>query len=103
VLFHDGIPEAPVPVPGVFSRVASHNDEIAGSVPEMMRPDPADIAVARCIFAFVTIMVALTISHVALESGFSNQGIHNILLTGALITGVILAVEYFGRKLRKSK
>jgi hypothetical protein len=69
----------------------------------MMRPDPADMAVARCIFAFVTIMVALTISHVALELGFSNQGIRNIALTGALITGVILAVEYFGRKLRKPK
>jgi hypothetical protein len=69
----------------------------------MMRPDPADMAVARCIFAFVTIMVALTISHVALELGFSNQSIRNIALTGALITGVLLAVEYFGRKLRKLK
>jgi hypothetical protein len=68
-----------------------------------MRPDPADMAVARCIFAFVTIMVALTISHVALELGFSNQSIRNIALTGALITGVLLAVEYFGRKLRKLK
>jgi uncharacterized membrane protein len=69
----------------------------------MMRPDPADMAVARCIFAFVTIMAALTISHVALELGFSNQSIRNIALTGALITGVLLAVEYFGRKLRKLK
>jgi hypothetical protein len=69
----------------------------------MMRPDPTDMAVARCIFAFVTIMVALTISHVALELGFSNQSIRNIALTGALITGVLLAVEYFGRKLRKLK
>jgi hypothetical protein len=69
----------------------------------MMRPDPADMAVARCIFAFVTIMVALTISHLASELGFSNQGIRNIALTGAFVTGVILAVEYFGHKLRKPK
>jgi membrane associated rhomboid family serine protease len=69
----------------------------------MIRPDPTDMAVARCIFAFVTIMIALTISHVALEFGFSNQSVRNVALIGALIAGVILAVEYFGYKLRKPK
>jgi len=69
----------------------------------MMRPDPTDMAVARCVFASVTIMAAFTISHIALELGFSNQSIRNVALTGALVTAVILAVEYFGHKLRKPK
>jgi hypothetical protein len=70
---------------------------------DLMRPDPADLAVARCIIAFVTIMVAVTISHVALQLGFSDQTICNAALSGAVITGVFLAVEYFGQKLRKPK
>jgi hypothetical protein len=93
---HDGItPRDPGPFPaGVSSRVVTVY---------LMRPDPADVAVARCIFAFVTIMIAVTISHVALELGFTDQGIRNAALAGALITGVVLAVEYFGHKLRKPK
>jgi hypothetical protein len=68
-----------------------------------MKPNPVDMAVARCIAAFVTIMIAFTLAHVAFELGYSDRGIRDIALTGALVTAVILAVEYFGHKLRKPK
>jgi hypothetical protein len=70
----------------------------------MMRPDPAEIAIARCVFAFSTIVIALTLSYVAhYEIGLSEQDIRDIALTGAIFMGLILAIEYFGEKLRKPK
>jgi hypothetical protein len=55
-------------------------------------------------FAFSTIVIALTLSYVAhYEIGLSEQDIRDIALTGAIFMGLILAIEYFGEKLRKPK
>jgi hypothetical protein len=69
----------------------------------MMRPDPTELAVARCFFAFFTITVAFTVSHVAYEMGFSGEEIRGRALIGAFITGLFLALKYFGHTPRKPK
>jgi hypothetical protein len=69
----------------------------------MMRPDPTELAVARCFFAFFTITVAFTISHVAYEMGFSGEQIRGTALIGAFIIGLSLALKYFGHKPREPK
>jgi hypothetical protein len=47
---------------------------------------------------------AFILSHVAhYERGFSEQEIRDIARTGAIVMGLILAIEYFGDKLRKPK
>jgi hypothetical protein len=69
-----------------------------------MRPDPTDVAIARCLFAFLTIMIAFTIGYVShYDMGFSEEDIRDVALFGSSIVGVLLALEYFGGRHRKPK
>ena len=69
-----------------------------------MKPDKTDAAVARCIFAFITIIIAFVAAYVAhYQLGFADHDIRNAALTGACVAGTFLAVEYFSSKVRRPK
>jgi hypothetical protein len=52
----------------------------------------------------LAVMAAVTVGYVAhYDLGFSREEIRSPALVGAIVIGALLAVEHFGKKLRKSK
>jgi hypothetical protein len=50
------------------------------------------------------VAAALTVAHVAhYDFGFSSHEIRTPAITGAIVIGALLAVEHFGKNLRKPK
>jgi hypothetical protein len=71
---------------------------------EMADPRNEKIIVLRWFVAVGTIFTALTVGYVAhYELGLSREEIRTPALTGAAIIGMLMAIEYFGKRLRKPK
>lgn len=67
-------------------------------------PKDLDQCVAACIAAIGTIVTALSMGYIAhYEFGFSRQEIRTPAVVGAAVIGLLVATEYFGKKLRKPK
>jgi hypothetical protein len=69
-----------------------------------MASGPSEIAVFRWFAAIGTIVTALSVGYIAhYDFGFSRQEIRTPAVIGAAIIGLLVAIEYFGKKLRKPK
>jgi hypothetical protein len=69
-----------------------------------MKAGPYEIAVYRWLFAVGTIVTALFVGYIAhYKFGFSRQEIRIPAVVGAAVIGLLVATEYFGKKLRKPK
>jgi hypothetical protein len=69
-----------------------------------MESGPSDLAILRWFAAIGTIVTALSMGYIAhYEFGFSRQEIRTPAVVGAAVIGLLVATEYFGKKLRKPK
>jgi hypothetical protein len=69
-----------------------------------MNSDPTTTAILRWFLAVGAIVTAFSVSYVArYDFGFSRQEIRIPAVVGAAVIGLLVAIEYFGKKLRKTK
>jgi hypothetical protein len=69
-----------------------------------MESGPSDLAILRWSAAIGTIVTALSMGYIAhYEFGFSRQEIRTPAVVGAAVIGLLVATDYFGKKLRKPK
>jgi hypothetical protein len=69
-----------------------------------MESGPSDLAILRWFAAIGTIVTALSMGYIAhYEFGFSRQEIRTPAGVGAAVIGLLVATDYFGKKLRKPK
>jgi hypothetical protein len=69
-----------------------------------MEPGPAQTAVLQWLAAVGAIVAALTVAYVAhYHFGISLREIRIVAALSASTIAALLAIEYFGRKLRKPK
>ena len=65
---------------------------------------PSEIAISRLLAAVGAIVTALSVGYIAhYDLGFSRQEIRTQAVICAVIIGLLMATEYFGKKLRKPK
>lgn len=69
-----------------------------------MKSGPTEIAVFRWLAAVGAIVAAVWVAHIAHNNfGVSLQEIRVLAAIGISTIAALLAIEFFGRKLRKSK
>jgi hypothetical protein len=69
-----------------------------------MESDPTATAIWRFLAAVGTIVTALAAGYIAhYDFGFSRQEIRTPAVVGAAVIGLLIATEYFGKKLKKPK
>jgi hypothetical protein len=69
-----------------------------------MESGPSEIAILRWFAAVGAIVTALSVGYIAhYDFGFSRQEIRTPAVVGAAIIGLLVATEYFGKRLRKPK
>jgi hypothetical protein len=69
-----------------------------------MESGPSATAIFRWLAAVGAIVTALSVGYIAhYDFGFSRQEIRTKAVIGAAIIGLLMATEYLGKKLRKSK
>jgi hypothetical protein len=69
-----------------------------------MKSAPSATAIFWWFAAVGTIVIAFSVGYIArYDLGFSRQEIRTPAITGAAIIGLLVATEYFGKKLRKPK
>ena len=69
-----------------------------------MESGPSEIAVSRWLAGVGAIVTALSVGYIAhYDLGFSRQEIRTQAVIGAAIIGLLMASEYFGKKLRMPK
>ena len=69
-----------------------------------MESRPPETALSRWLAAVGAIVTALSLGYIAnYDLGFSRQEIRTEAVIGAIIVGLLIATEYFGKKLRKPK
>jgi NhaP-type Na+/H+ and K+/H+ antiporter len=69
-----------------------------------MEADPSDIAISSLLAAVGAIVTALLVGYIAhYDLGFSRQEIRTEAVIGAVIIGLLVTIEYLGKKLRKPK
>jgi hypothetical protein len=69
-----------------------------------MESSPSERAILRWLTAVGAIVTALSVGYIAhYDLGFSRQEIRTQAVVGAAILGLLVATEYFGKKLRKPK
>jgi hypothetical protein len=69
-----------------------------------MESGPTENAIMRWLAAAGAIVTAFSGGYVAhYEFGFSRQEIRTPAVIGAAVIGLLVATEYFGKKLRKPK
>jgi hypothetical protein len=69
-----------------------------------MESGPSEIAILRLLAGVGAIVTAVSVGYIAhYDLGFSRQEIRTEAVIGAVIIGLLMATEYFGKKLRKPK
>jgi hypothetical protein len=69
-----------------------------------MESGPSEIAISRWIAAVGAIVTALAVGYIAhYDLGFSRQEIRTHSVICAVIIGLLVTIEYLGKKLRKPK
>ena len=69
-----------------------------------MESGPSEIAIFRWLAAVGAIVTALSVGYIPhYDLGFSRQEIRTQAVICAVIIGLLMATEYFGKKLRKPK
>jgi hypothetical protein len=69
-----------------------------------MEADPSDIAISWLLAAVGAIVTALSVGYIAhYDLGFSRQEIRTEAVIGAVIIGLLVTIEYLGKKLRNPK
>jgi hypothetical protein len=69
-----------------------------------MDSDPTATTIFRWLAAVGTIVTALLVGYIGhYDFGFSRQEIRTLAVVGAAVTGLLVAIEHFGKKLRKPK
>jgi hypothetical protein len=75
-----------------------------GRIFTAMESGPSELAILRWFAAIGTIVTALSMGYIAhYEFGFSRQEIRTPAVVGAAVIGLLVATDYFGKKLRKPK
>jgi hypothetical protein len=69
-----------------------------------MESGPSEIAILWWLAGVGAIVTAVSLGYIAhYDLGFSRQEIRTQAVVGAAILGLLVATEYFGKKLRKPK
>ena len=69
-----------------------------------MKSAPSEIAISRRLAAVGAIVTALSVGYIAhYDLGFSRQEIRTEAVIGAVIIGLLVTIEYLGKKLRDPK
>jgi hypothetical protein len=69
-----------------------------------MESGPSETAILRWLAAVGAIVTALSVEYIAhYDLGFSRQEIRTQAVIGAVIIGLLMAIEYLGKKLRNPK
>ena len=69
-----------------------------------MESRPSEIAILRLLAGVGAIVTAVSVGYIAhYHLGFSRQEIRTEAVIGAVIIGLLMTIEYLGKKLRKPK